>query len=44
MGFAKSGGESIYSKKAWKKRMEAERDACGHAWQWDPSDRLMRCT
>ena len=44
MGFAKSGGEPIYRKKAWKRRMEAERDACGHAWQWDPSDRLMRCT
>ena len=45
MGFAKSGG-SIYRKKDWKKRMEEEaraRDACGHVWEWDPEDRVMRC-
>ena len=44
MGFAKSGS-SIYSRRKWKRRLEEQmRDnSCGHVWQWDPEDRLMRC-
>lgn len=45
MGFAKSGDNSIYKRRAWKKRLEEQTDrpACGHVWKWDPEDRLMRC-
>ena len=43
MGFAKSGGSSVWNKKSWQKRMEEERTACGHVWEYDPEDRLMRC-
>lgn len=44
MSFAKSGS-SVYSGREWKRRLEEQvRDnGCGHVWQWDPEDRLMRC-
>lgn len=43
MGFAKSGTSSIWNKRQWQRKAQAERNACGHVWQWDPEDRLMRC-
>lgn len=45
MGFAKSGGDRVWSRRQWQRKMEEERarDVCGHVWQWDPQDRIMRC-
>jgi len=43
MGFAKSDSNTIYNRRKWQRAMEKEPDTCGHVWQWDPEDRLMRC-
>lgn len=43
MGFAKSG-TNIYNRRRWKRQLEERRDDyCGHVWEWDPEDRMMRC-
>lgn len=42
MGHAKSG-TSIWSKRQWQRKAQEERAECGHVWQWDPADRMMRC-
>ena len=51
MAFSKSDSSSIYSRRAWQKNLQKkygkkapqDDNACGHVWQWDPEDRLMRC-
>ena len=42
MGFAKSGGEPIFSKKGWKKRLEEKEPGCRHE-QWQGIDGIMYC-
>lgn len=48
MGFAssKSGNSTIWNKRRWDRRLAPEhrdRSECGHVWEYDPADRLMRC-
>lgn len=47
MGHAssKSGSSTIWNRRSWNRKLNAQRqrDECGHVWEWDPKDRLMRC-
>ena len=44
MGFASSKSGGIYNRRKWKGQLEERRDdGCGHVWEWDPADRMMRC-
>ena len=47
MSFSKSKSSSIYKRREWQRKMQKKAteagDSCGHVWEYDPEDRLMRC-